>query len=139
MNRLLILLLFLPMLAGCLTQANQGDDAAQIVKHIHQAFSDRNWDAIIPLYDKKFFRNRTPETWKKELQDMTADLGPLKAIQSTFQQKDPRFGGDFYLFGFLLKFEHVSISETLTIYKGMNAERMTVSGHTLKLRRHDAP
>ncbi|MDX8406918.1 MAG: hypothetical protein R8L58_00880 [Mariprofundaceae bacterium] len=138
MKRLFLFLFILPMLAGCLTQANRGDDATEIVKQVHQAFKDHNWDAIMPLYDKKFFDNRSKEQWLKELKQITADLGPLKSVQPTFQQKDPRFGGDFYLFGSLLKFEHASISETLTVYQGIDAEHMVISGHLLKLRRHKA-
>ena len=139
MKRLFIYLLILPtlsILSGCLTQANQGGEAGDIVKQVHQAFKDHNWDAIMPLYDKKFFQNRSKEQWLKELKQMTAALGPLKSVQPTFQQKDPRFGGDFYLFGSLLKYEHASLSETLTIYQGIDAEHMTISGHLLKLRKH---
>jgi len=139
LKRYLAVLLLLPLLSGCLTQADQVGEANQIVKLVHQAFADRNWDAILPLYDEKFLANKSAKIWKKELQQTTEGLGPLKKIQSTFQQKDPRFGGDFYLYGYLLKYEHASISETLTIYKGIDADRMTISGHLLKLHRHNTP
>ena len=138
MKRLILSILLLPLLSGCLTQANQGAEAAQIVKTVHQAFRDRNWDLIMPLYDKKFLELHSEKQWREDLQKMTADIGALKAVKSTFQQKDPRFGGDFYLYGFLLQYERATISETLTIYQGINADRLTISGHILKTRKHDA-
>ncbi|HKI62547.1 MAG TPA: hypothetical protein VKA31_09660 [Mariprofundaceae bacterium] len=131
-------MLLLPILSGCLTQANQGKEAGQIVNTVHQAFHDRNWDLILPLYNKKFFEARSEKQWRDKLQKMTTGIGALKAVKPTFQQKDPRFGGDFYLYGFLLQYEKATISETLTIYKGINEDRMTISGHILKIRGHDA-
>ncbi len=127
------------LLAGCLSQADQGNEAGKIVEQVHQAFSERNWDALLPLYNDKFFANRSADQWKKYLEKTTANLGKLKNIRPTFTQKDPRFGGDFYLYGFLLQYDKASISETLTLFKGINDEQMSISGHLLKIRRHDAP
>jgi len=139
LKRILLTLFLLPFLSGCLTQANNEGEAELIVKTVHQAFSDRNWDLMMPLYDKKFFEQQSEKQWREHLQKLTADLGPLKAVKSTFQQKDPRFGGDFYLFGYQLKYKLATISETLTLYQGINAEHITISGHILKINKHDAP
>lgn len=136
MKRLFITLLLLPLLSGCLTEANQGEEANQIVTTVHRAFQSGDWQQVMPLYDEHFLKTHTAQQWQKHLTTMLQPLGALKNIKPTFQHKDPRFRGDFYIYGFLLQFEHGSISETLTIYKGVDKDRMTITGHDLKLRKH---
>jgi len=133
----LFALILLPLiLGGCMTEANQSDEAGQIVATVHKGFESRNWDAVMPLYDELFYKQHPHNRWRQHLEEITRPLGALKQIKPTFQQNDPRFRGDFYLYGFLLQFEHGSISETLTIYKGLDKDHMTISGHQLKLKRH---
>jgi len=130
--------LLLVLLTGCLTEANQGEEAGQIVSTVHKGFQSGNWDAIMPLYDEQFYKMHPKSSWQQKLTQLTGPLGALKNIKSTFLHKDPRFRGDFYLYGFLLQFERGTISETLTIYKGVDKDRMTISGHPLKLKRHQS-
>jgi len=134
--RLLLLPLLLSMLAGCLIEANQGEEADQIVSTVHKGFQTGNWQEMMPLYDEQFLRIHRPKAWQQKMTALTKPLGALKNIKSTFQHNDPRFRGDFYLYGFLLQFENGTISETLTIYKGVDKERMTISGHELRLKKH---
>jgi len=138
LTRLLILPLFLTLLTGCLTEANQGEEAGQIVSAVHKGFQTGVWDAVMPLYDEQFYKIHPKSSWQQKMTSLIQPLGALKNIKSTFQHKDPRFRGDFYLYGFLLHFEKGTISETLTIYKGVDKERMTISGHQLKLKRHQS-
>lgn len=136
LTRIYTLFLAAVLLSGCLTEANQGNEASEIVATVHQGFKSGNWDTVMPLYDELFYKTHPLSQWKRKLNELTQPLGALKNIKPTFQQNDPRFRGDFYLYGFLLQFERGSISETLTIYKGLDKERMTISGHQLKLKRH---
>ncbi len=136
MRRLWFALLLLPLLGGCLTEANQGDEANTIVTTVHQAFKSGNWDAAIKLYDEAFLTTHSADAWRQKMIKLGSELGALKHVKPTFSQKDPRFRGDFYIYGFLLQFEHGSLSETLTIYKGVDKKRMTITGHDLKLKRH---
>ena len=138
MKQFFTILLLLPtlLLGGCLTEANQGDEAAKIVTAVHDAFKTGNWDKVMPLYEDQFLHLHPAAAWQASMRSLTAPLGALKNIKPTFQQKDPRFRGDFYLYGYLLQFEHGSVSETLTIYKGVDKDHMTISGHQLKLKRH---
>ncbi|MFQ5345569.1 MAG: hypothetical protein ACE5DZ_06375 [Mariprofundus sp.] len=133
--RILLIPLLLISLTACLTEANQGDEAGQIVSIVHKGFQTGVWDDVMPLYDEQFLRVHPADTWQKRMTGLIKPLGALTEIKSTFLHKDPRFRGDFYLYGFLLHFEHGTISETLTIYKGVDKERMTISGHQLKLKR----
>jgi len=136
--RILLFPLLLVLLAGCLTEANQGAEAGQIVSTVHKGFQTGVWDAVMPLYDEQFLRIHPANTWQQKMTALIQPLGALTNIKSTFQHKDPRFRGDFYLYGFLLHFEHGTISETLTIYKGVDKDRMTISGHQLKLKRRSS-
>jgi len=133
--RLLLLPLLLSMLAGCLIEANQGEEAGQIVSTVHKGFQSGDWTDVMPLYDEQFLRIHRPKAWQQKMTALIKPLGVLKNIKATFQHNDPRFRGDFYLYGFLLHFEKGTISETLTIYKGVDKERMTISGHQLRLKR----
>jgi len=134
----LLLLSLLPiMLGGCLNEANQVDDAGHMVGIVHQGFKTGKWDAIIPLYDKQFLKLHPARAWKKEILTLTQPLGALKNVKSTFLHKDPRFRGDFYIYGFLLQFEHGTISETLTLLKNVDQDKMTISGHQLRLKKHN--
>ncbi len=133
--RLLLLPLLLFTLAGCLIEANQGEEADQIVSTVHKGFQTGDWQDVMPLYDEQFLRIHRPKAWQQKMTALIKPLGALKNIKSTFQHNDPRFRGDFYLYGFLLQFENGTISETLTIYKGVDKDRMTISGHELRLKK----
>jgi len=134
--RISVLALLLFMLGGCLTEANQGGEADAIVKTVHQGFKSGNWKDVMPLYDQQFLNIHPASIWQRKLAALVQPLGKLKHIKQTFNHNDPRFGGDFYMYGFLLQFEHGTISETLTIYDAVNKKHMTISGHELKLKRH---
>ncbi len=136
--RILLLSLLPVLLAGCLTEANQEVEAGQIVSTVHKGFQTGVWDKVMPLYDKQFLRIHPASIWQQKMTSLIQPLGKLTSIKSTFQHKDPRFRGDFYLYGFLLHFEHGTISETLTIYKGVDKDRMTISGHQLKLKKRSS-
>jgi len=134
----LLLSLFPIILGGCLNEANQENDADHMVGIVHQGFKTGEWDAIMPLYDKSFLKLHPASVWKNKLLRLTKPLGALKNIKSTFLHKDPRFRGDFYIYGFLLQFEHGTISETLTMLKNVDQDKMTISGHQLRLKKHNS-
>lgn len=133
---LLLSLLLFSMLSGCLIEANQSEEANQIVSTVHKGFQTGDWTDVMPLYDEKFLSIHGSKAWPQKMTALIKPLGALKNIKSTFQHSDPRFRGDFYLYGFLLQFENGTISETLIIYKGVDKDRMTISGHQLKLKKH---
>ncbi len=136
--RLLLLPLLLSMLAGCLFEADQGEQANQVISTVHKGFQTDNWQDVMPLYDDQFLRIHQLHAWQQKMTALTKPLGALKNIKSTFKHYDPRLGGVFYLYGFLLHFEHGTIAETLTIYKDADKEHMTISGHELRLRKHQS-
>ncbi len=120
--------------AGCLTQASHQQEAEQLVQHLHQAMQQQAWDEIMPLYDRKFLEAHPEKLWKQTLASLPKRYGQLRAIKPTFQQKDPRFRGDFYIFGYLLKFDHGTIRETITVFKPVDSDKLSITGHMLKPR-----
>jgi len=122
------------LLTGCLTQANQQAEANQIVAKMHTAIQAQDWDTALTLYGDDFFAGHSKENWRETLASMQTRLGKLVEIKSSFAQKDPRFGGDFYIYGFRLFFEHGVVRETLTVFTGIDREEMVVTGHLLKLK-----
>ncbi len=122
------------LLTGCLTQANQQAEANQIVTKMHAAIQAQDWDAALTLYGDDFFAGHSKKNWRATLVSMPARLGKLVEIKPGFAQKDPRFGGDFYIYGFRLFFERGVVRETLTVFTGIERKKMVVTGHLLKLK-----
>jgi len=120
------------LLAGCLTQANQQQEASQIAKQMHAAMQAKDWDAAMGLYGKEFFKGHSRESWKGKLAAMPTRFGELREITESFAQKDPRFGGDFYIYGFKLTYERGVVKETLTIFKKNESDKLVVTGQLFK-------
>jgi len=131
--RLLLLPLLLAMLAGCFFEADQSEEANQIISAVHKGMQTGNWQDVMPLYDAKFLRIHQPKAWQKKMTALIKPLGTLKSIKAIFEHYDPRLGGIFYTYGFLLHFEHGTITETLTLFKDGDKKQMTISGHELRL------
>jgi hypothetical protein len=134
--RLLLLPLLLAMLAGCFFDANPGEEANQIISTVHKGFQTGNWQEVMPLYDAQFLRIHQPKAWQQKMTTLIKPLGKLESIKLTFKHYDPRMGGVFYTYGFLLHFEHGTITETLAIFKDSDKKHMTISGHELRLNKH---
>jgi len=122
------------LLSGCLIQANQQADADLLVKELHAAMQSGNWDAAMELYGKDFFAGHDKATWRGKMMALQERFGELREIKAGFSQKDPRFGGEFYIYGYKLFYEHGVLHETLTVFKGIDAERMVVTGQMFKFK-----
>ena len=122
------------LLSGCLAQADQQQEAQALVEKLHTAMSQQDWDAATSLYDKRFLATHPPRAWRAQLQELFAKQGKIVDIKPTFQQKDPRFGGEFYIFGYRLKCEHGTVKETITVFHPVDGDTLTITGHLLKPR-----
>jgi len=120
------------LLGGCLTQANQQADAEKMVQQMHSAMQAQNWDAALQLYGNDFFKSQSRDAWHGKLEALHKRFGELQEIKAGFAQKDPRFGGEFYIYGFKLFFEHGVVHETLTVFKGIDKDNLTIIGHLFK-------
>jgi len=121
------------VMSGCITEANQQGEANQIVNKMHAAMQTADWDAVLALYDKPFFDGHDKSSWRDILASMPTRFGKLKDIKKSFAQKDPRYSGEFYIYGFKLIFERGVVHETVTVFQSVKrAEKMAITGHLFK-------
>ncbi|MDQ6992210.1 MAG: hypothetical protein Q9M31_01945 [Mariprofundus sp.] len=135
MRRLLILFSFLSLLiiSGCsLYAASDQAGADQLVGQYHKAFKAKQWDSLLSLYDPSFFKQHSRDGWRDALAALSDRYGVLKQVHQSYAQKDPRFRGDYYIYGYRLLFEKKTINETITVFKGIESDKLTIAGHVLK-------
>jgi len=121
------------VMGGCITEANQQGEANQIVKKMHMAMQTEDWDTALGLYDQSFFEGHDKSAWRALLASIPQRFGKLKAIKKSFAQKDPRYSGEFYIYGFKLIFERGAVHETVTVFQSVKRdEKMTITGHLFK-------
>ncbi|HXJ16829.1 MAG TPA: hypothetical protein VNM68_06490 [Candidatus Polarisedimenticolia bacterium] len=131
LSKLLLAFLLLLGLNGCIEAEYQGQ-ATQLVEQWHNAFKAGDMDTAFSLYDKGFLADHPRITWEKKLLGLTQSYGALKEIRPTFQRKDPSVAGDYYVFGFILVFEKGSASETLTVFKSLKDDKLSIAGQTIQ-------
>jgi len=132
-KRLLISLLLLPLLFGCsMYDASNKSEADQMVGQYHDALKAKQWETLLTLYDPDFFKEHDRHAWQQELSKMFDQYGALNEIRQTFTQKDPRFRGDYYIYGYRLAFDKATISETITVFKGLETDKLTIAGQILE-------
>jgi len=133
LKRLLTALLLFPLLlSACMYEASNQNEATQMVDQWHKAYQTGDWDKVVADYDTKFFKETSKESWLQHLQSFTEKFGPLKDVHQVFQQKDPRFRGDYYIYGYTLIFDHGRADETITILKKLNEDELLIAGHIIK-------
>lgn len=128
-----IILITLP-LSGCFTQADQQKQALELVEIAHNAIQSKDWAPLMSHYSDDFFLQHNKEEWLSQLQTTFEKGGKLNAIKQTFNQKNPRLSGDFYIYGYSLQFEHMITQETITIFKGIDDDKLSITGHIFKTR-----
>ncbi|HXH71384.1 MAG TPA: hypothetical protein VNI58_01025 [Mariprofundaceae bacterium] len=139
MKRLRALLLVLPLLFSlnaCLYNSGDETQAEQLVKQWHDAFKAKNWDAAFALYDKSFYNDHPRDAWLTELKSLGDTYGALKDIRPVFHQKNARLRGDYYIYGFHLIFEKGSAAETITVFKALESDKLTIAGHMIQPKGH---
>jgi outer membrane protein assembly factor BamD (BamD/ComL family) len=120
------------LLTACLYDANKQESADKLVKELHQEMMKPNWDGAMKLYGEEFFKRTPREAWQRKLAAMEAELGPLQEAHKSFSQKDPRYSGDFYIYGYRLHFAKGRAEETVTIMRPLDKEKLFIVGHTFK-------
>jgi len=122
------------LLPGCLTQANQQVEADKLVQEFHTALQNGDWEKAGSYYDAKFFQQQSRSNWQNDLQSAIKKLGDIESFHTITKQKDPRYGGDFYIYITRIQHQHGSSHETMTIFKGLDDERLSISGYKLNIK-----
>ncbi len=119
------------LLAGCLSIASDPEGARNLAAQWHQAFAEDRLDDALALYEPGFFSQHAPDQWKSALASLKKRYGRVVKVEPTFMQKDSRFRGDFYIMGYRIRMERAALTETLTVLKPINEDRMVISGQII--------
>jgi len=120
-------------LAACIAPANQQGDASKLAQQIHVAIQTQNWDAVMPLYGDAFLAAHDRAAWQAKLGSLQERFGKLLDVKPVFDQRSPRMGGVFYIYGYKLIFERGVVSETLNMFKD-DEDKITVNDHIFKFK-----
>ncbi|MDQ6954558.1 MAG: hypothetical protein Q9M20_03855 [Mariprofundaceae bacterium] len=128
--------IIISMMQGCLTQADQQQHAGKMINQLHQAIQLQQWDNAIQLFDPSFFKSEPQNIWKQKLITLQDTLGAIKGFNIISSSKDPRFGGDFYIYIISVQHEHGFSHETITIFKGLDERPLMVTGYQIRAQKN---
>jgi len=124
------------LLSGCLTQADQQQEADQIINKLHQAIQEKQWDTAAQLFNPDFFKTESKRHWQQKLNTLQSKLGKIINFQIVSKSKDPRFGGDFYIYITSIRHEHGFSHETVTIIKSLDDKPLAIAGYLIKAQKN---
>ncbi|MDX8398181.1 MAG: hypothetical protein R8K49_07685 [Mariprofundaceae bacterium] len=130
--RLFITFLALIGLSSCLTQADQQAQADKIISEFHQAIQLKQWDAASQFIEPSYFKQKPKKHWQNYLNQIQVQLGDIESFNIISKSKDPRFGGDFYIYIVSIKHKHGFSHETVTIFQSLDKDTLSITGHLTK-------
>jgi len=119
-------------LTSCITGANQGSQANKMIQQLNEAIQNQQWEQASKLFTSDFFKQTPKKYWEQQMKLQIQKKGKIQAFNIVSQQKDPRFGGDFYIYIISVVHEHGTSHETVTIIKPIDDKPMMVSGFLFK-------
>ena len=134
--RFILALLTIILLSSCLTEAGQQNGADKIVTSLHQAILTHDWDKAAKLYSKDFFKEEPREHWQQHFKDLEESLGKIESFKISSKHKDPRYGGDFYIYSVFVQHQHGYSNEIITIYSGLDNHKLKITGYKMTARKH---
>jgi hypothetical protein len=129
--RFSLMIFIILTLTGCLTQADQQKGADKVVNSLHHAILAHQWDDAAALYKKGFFQQQPRAQWQHTFKTLETSLGKIEAFKVISKQKDPRYGGDFYIYSISVKHQHGYSHETITVYKGLEDTSLSITGYKI--------
>jgi len=123
-------------LSSCLTQADQQQQADQIIKQLHQSIEQQQWDTATALFEPSFFKSESKKHWQKHLSSLQSSLGKIISFHTVSKSKDPRFGGDFYIYIISIRHKHGFSHETVTIVKSLDDKPLSIVGYQVKAQKN---
>jgi len=119
-------------LSSCITQADQQPQANKIIQELNQNLQKQQWEQASKLFTADFFKQTPRKYWEQQMQKQIQEKGKIQAFNLVSHQKDPRFGGDFYIYVMSVVHEHGTSHETVTIIKPIDDKPMMISGFLFK-------
>lgn len=132
--RVLKTILLLPLLLAVVacSQGLPPQVAEQQAQHLLQTLKDGDIDATLALYDDEFYQARPKETWRKELNTLAEELGPMESFVLRKQHYDSRYSARFYLYEYQTIHERGKAWQTLTLINPVGTEELKIVGHQIK-------
>lgn len=129
----LLLLLLACLLAACDAPTSDVEVDKQ-AENIIRAFQAGDVDKLMSFYTKEFYKTRTPEQWRDEVQAVFKNFGPVKSISMRNKSADTRFSGKFYIYQFdSLHDNDKRVRHTLTLIRPVDrSDSIVVVGHLIK-------
>ncbi len=143
MRRLLVIpLLVLAIslnLVGCSNEystkhQSQGD---ALVQRLHQAIQQGEWERLSEIYGPAYLEQNSVEGIAQHWRQMQQKLGAIRSFRLQSKQRDARLQGEFYFYRFTVLFERGSASETITVFRSGQNDRIAISGHKITVNRAD--
>jgi len=128
----IFVLLSLLVSACSIYEASNQPEADKLVAQYHAALKAKDWDTLLSFYEPSFFKEHSKKVWQHKLMNLSERYGALKSTRQTFAKKDPRYRGDYYIYGYRLVFEKKTLDELITVFKGLEADKLTIAGHVIK-------
>lgn len=132
MHKFIIGLFILLLMPACSYKATNQEEADQLVASWHKSIQQGNFDTLPNFYDASFFKEHPQNAWKAYWIQLVSKYGPLREVHQTFSQKDARYRGDYYMYGFKLVFDHGTAKETITVFKGIEQDKVMIVGHFIE-------
>jgi len=130
--RTFFILLSALLLTSCLTEANQKPQADQLLQQLNQFIQHHQWEQAEALFTPEYFKQTPKKFWEQKMKDQIKQKGEIVSFNRVAEQKDPRFGGDFYIYVLSVVHEHGTSHETVTIVKPISDKPMQIDGYLFK-------
>ena len=129
------MVILLAVLASCTSEytTHHQADGDALVKQLHQAIQQQQWDALEKLYSKAYLGENSIDMVQERWQSLIKKYGPLQGFQLRDKQHDARLQGEFYIYSYAVLFAHSTIGETITVFRSGQNEKITISGHRLMI------
>jgi len=83
-------------------------------------------------YATAFIDTHSKDKWKEKWLGMIQNLGEVRQFRPLYSQKDARYRGDYYMYGYMVDFERGKAKETITIFKGIEQDEISIVGHVIQ-------
>ena len=129
-----VLLALSLLVAGCGMKASK-EAAETAATELYQAWSHKDWDAVLGLYSPEFYQQTKKEQWRSSILGLHEKLGDYKS----HQLKDWNYK-TFYGTGgntqttvliYQVQYAHGEATETLTFVGNVTEKVLKIAGHQI--------
>ncbi len=136
MNRFkhLISAAILLVIGACsLNEGVSTEDAKKIAEKYMLAMQAEDYKAAFAYYGKRFFNSLPREAWQERIAEVHTKLGKTTGYKLNHEHSDLRYSGSFFVFQYIVDYEHGRTKETLTLVKELDSdEGLKIFAHKIE-------